>query len=176
LASRGSFTLEVPGHTFRFQLHQYAGPYVLSTRGRPLADQPGPRSLFWEAYWQWDRQGRRVDDQGRCIFKWETALVQITKQVNTPATRATRHVRLKPATKVTIRSIPRHADIFSDGRFLGNAPAMLTLPVGKYQFRLVLNGHKDWIRELELIPESDLTLVAKLVKLSKQNGSQQGQG
>ena len=53
---------------------------------------------------------------------------------------------------------------------------MLTLPVGKYQFRLVLNGHKDWIRELELIPESDLTLVAKLVKLSKQNGSQQGQG
>ena len=76
--------LEVPGRTFRFELHDYGGPYVLGKHGHPLADQPGARSLFWEAYWQWDRQGRQVDDRGRCIFKWETAPVHVTKQVGRP--------------------------------------------------------------------------------------------
>ncbi len=164
MVSRGPFVLVVPGRTFRFELHDYGGPYVLGKHGYPLADQPGARSLFWEAYWQWDRQGRRADDQGRCIFKWETALVQITKQVSRPATPTTPRARPKPTAKVTIRSIPHNAEIFSDGKFVGNAPAVLTLPVGKHQFRVVLNGHKEWIRELELIPDSDLTLAAKLVK------------
>jgi len=91
MATRGPFVLEVPGHTFHFELQDVGGPYVLGKGGHPLADQPGPRSLFWEAYWHWDRQGRQVDDQGRCIFKWETALVKITEQagrklvVKTPA-------------------------------------------------------------------------------------------
>jgi hypothetical protein len=34
----------------------------------------------------------------------------------------------------------------------------------------VLNGHKEWIRELKLIANSELTLAAKLVKLAKQTG------
>ena len=84
MASRGPFALEVPGHTFRFELHDHGGPFVLSKHGRALADQPGARSLFWEAYWQWERQGKHVGDQGRCLFKWETALVHITKPVGHP--------------------------------------------------------------------------------------------
>jgi len=131
--------------------------------GRPLAVQPGGRSLFWEAYWQWDRQGRRVDDQGRCIFCWETALVQIAKPATTP------RVRSKLTVKVTIRSVPDDATIFSDGGFVGKAPAALTLPVGRHRFRIVLNGYMEWTGGLELITDSGLTLVAELVKAGQTN-------
>jgi hypothetical protein len=173
---RGPFALEVPGHTFRFELHDHGGPFVLGKQGKPLADQPGARSLFWEAYWQWERQGKQVDAQGRCIFKWETALVHITKQVGHPLLVAPTTPPARPeltadppteAAKVTIRSIPQDAEIFADGKFVGNAPAVLTLPAGKHQFRAVLKGHAEWSQELELIPDSEFTLLAKLAKPAK---------
>ena len=172
MVTRGPFVLEVLGHTFRFELHD-DGPYVLGKHGHPLIMQPGPRSLFWEACWQWERQGRQVDDQGYCIFKWETALVRIAEGVDRPMPVAPTTPSARPELtteppaktgKVTISSTPRGAEIFADGKFVGNAPAALTLPVGKYQFRVVLNGYRGWIKELELIPDSELTLAAKLVK------------
>jgi PEGA domain len=177
MVSRGPFVLEVSGHTFHFELHDYGGPFVLGKRGQPLGDQPGARSLFWEAYWQWERQGKQVDDQGRCIFKWETAPVHITQQVGHPLLVAPTTPPAPPeltaapcaqAAKVKIRSTPQDADIFADGKFVGNAPAVLTLPVGKHQFRVLLKNYEEWSKELELIPDSELTLVAKLVKLAKQ--------
>jgi hypothetical protein len=171
MVSRGPFVLEVPGHTFRFELHDYGGPYVLGKMGRPLADQPGPHSIFWEAYRQWERQGRQLDDQGRCIFKWETTLEQMSngcgqRQIAGPtmphmATDVTVCTPLKTA-KVTIRSTPQDAEIFADGKFVGNAPALLTLPVGKHHFRVALEGYDEWSKELELIPDSELTLAANL--------------
>ena len=178
MVRRGPFVLEVPGHTFRFELHDYGGPYVLSKLGRPLAEQPGPRSLFWEAYWQWERQGRQVDDQGRGIFKWETAPVHVAEQVSgalplTPTTPSVRaEVTAAPPAKtaqVTIRSTTPDAESFVNGKFVGNAPAVLTLAVGKYQFRVVLKGYEEWIRELELIPDSDHRLAAHLVKQQGEN-------
>jgi len=170
MVSRGPFVLEVPGRTFRFELRDIGGPFVLGKHSHALAIQPGARSLFWEAYWHWGHQGRQVDDQGRCIFKWETALVQITKQVSRPTAPKMSRARPKLTARVTIRSIPQDAEIFADGKFVGSSPAVLTLPVGKHQFRVALSGHKEWIRELELIPDSELTLAANLVKLAKQTG------
>ncbi len=152
---------------------------MLGKGGLPLADQPGARSLFWEAYSHWDRQGRQVNDQGRCIFKWETAPVHITKQVGRPLPVAPTTPSARPelttappakTAKVTISSTPQDAEIFADGKFVGSAPATLTLPVGRYQFRVVLDGYREWIRELELIPDSDHRLAAKLVKLAEQRG------
>jgi hypothetical protein len=175
MVTHGPFVLEVPGSTFRFELHN-SGPYVLGKQGRPLVTQPGPRSLFWEAYWQWERQGKQVDDQGRCIFKWETALVHVRDQVGhlldvtttkLPACTEPTVYTPRSTAKVTIRSIPADAEIFADGRFVGNAPAVLTLPVGKHHFRASLKGYADWSRELELIPDSELTLVANLVKVTR---------
>jgi hypothetical protein len=176
MVTRGPFALEVPGHTFRFELHDHGGPYVLGKQGKPLADQPGARSLFWEAYRQWERQGKQVDDQGRCIFKWETVLVQITEPAGhsllvdptTPPARP--DLTAAPPTqaaKVTIRSIPQDAEIFADGNFVGNAPAVLTLPAGKHQFRALLKGYAEWSQELELIPDSEFTLLARLAKPAK---------
>jgi hypothetical protein len=176
MVPRGPFALEVPGHTYRFELHDYGGPIVLGKHGKPLADQPGARSLFWEAYWQWERQGRRVDDQGRCLFKWETALVHITTQAGhallvvpttPPAQPELPAAPPTQAAKVTIRSIPQDAEIFVDAKFVGNAPAVLTLPVGKHQFRALLKGYAEWNKELELTPNSEFTLLAKLVKPAK---------
>jgi len=176
MVTRGPFALEVPGHTFRFELHDHGGPYVLGKHGKPLADQPGARNLFWEAFWQWERQGKQVDDHGRCIFKWETALVHITKPAGPPllvaptTSPAPPDLTADPPTqgaKVTIRSIPHDAEIFADGKFVGNAPAVLTLPAGKHQFRASLNGYAEWSKELELIPDSEFTLLARLAKPAK---------
>ncbi len=175
MAVRGPFALEVPGYTFRFELHDYGGPFVLGKHGQPLANQPGGRSLFWEAYWQWDRQGRRVDDQGRCIFNWETALVQITDRGSrAPVAPRALSALAKPTptlppktARVTVRSTRQEAEVFVDDRFVGNVPVVLTLPAGKHQFRAVLEGYKEWSKELELIPDSELTLIAKLVKLAR---------
>jgi len=176
MVSRGPFALEVPGHTFRFELHEHGGPFVLGKHGKALADQPGGRSLFWEAFWQWERQGRQVDGQGRCLFQWETALVHITKPAGHPLLAAPTTAPPRPeltadppaqAAKVMIRSIPHDAEIFADGKFVGNAPALLTLPAGKHQFRALLKGHAEWSQELELIPDSEFTLLARLVKPAK---------
>jgi hypothetical protein len=167
MAGRGPFLLGVPSHCFRFELHDIGGPYVLGKHGHPLAYQPGPGSLFWEAYWQWDRQGRHVDDQGRCIFNWETALVQITTQGSRTTTPPTPRARPNPTAKVTIRSTPQDAKLFADGEFVGNAPAIVTLSVGKHQFRAVRRGYEEWSKEVELIPDSELTFVAKLVKTNR---------
>ena len=68
---------------------------------------------------------------------------------------------------MTIRSIPPDAEIFADGQFAGNAPAVLTLPAGKHQFRALLNGHAEWSKELELIAASEFTLLARLAKPAK---------
>ncbi len=175
MVTRGPFVLEVPGRTFRFELHQHGGPFVLGKQGRPLVMQPGAQSIFWEAYWQWERQGQQVDDDGRCIFKWETALVRITNHVGRPllAPPAAHHAQpglaaeksIKTA-KVTIHSTPQDAEIFADGTFVGNAPAALTLPIGKHHFRVVAKGYAEWTKGLDLIPNSEHTLAASLVKLA----------
>jgi hypothetical protein len=178
MVRRGPFVLEVPGHSFVFVVNDIGGPFVLGKGGLPLATQPGGRSLFWEAYSHWNRQGRQVDDQGRCIFKWEAAPIHVTKQLGglplaptTPS--APPEVITAPpgkTAKVTISSTPPEAEIFVNGKFVGNAPAGLTLAVGKYEFRVVLSGHEEWIRELELIPDSDHRLAAHLAKSAKQQG------
>lgn len=180
MVKRGPFVLEVvPGHTFVFVVNDIGGPFVLGKGGVPLATQPGGRSLFWEAYGHWDRQGRQVDGQGRCIFKWEAVPVHVTKQVGgalppiptTPSAppEATTAPPARTA-KVTISSTPPEAEIFVNGKFVGNAPAGLILAVGKYEFRVVLSDYEEWIRELELIPDSDHRLAAHLVKSAKQQG------
>lgn len=168
MARRGPFVLEAPGQAFRFELHDIGGPFVLSKHGYPLADQPGPHSIFWEAYWQWDRQGRQLDDHGHCIFKWETALVHITKQAGPPVPGARTTPPARPTAKLAINSTPRNAEVLVDGKFVGTTPTVLTLRAGRHEFQVILEGYREWTRDLELIPDSEQRLAARLVKLVKQ--------
>jgi hypothetical protein len=53
---------------WKFEDHPRFGPIRLNKRGDMHKVQPGARSAFWPAWTAWDRGGRRVDANGRCIY------------------------------------------------------------------------------------------------------------
>jgi S1-C subfamily serine protease len=63
---------------------------------------------------------------------------------------------------VSVSSEPDGAEIFVDDKFLGNAPAMLKLPVGPHIILLKFPGHADWRRILEVLKSSKTSLKAAL--------------
>jgi hypothetical protein len=65
---------------------------------------------------------------------------------------------------VVVGSDPNSADIYVDGKFLGDAPASLTLAPGKHAIRLSLNGYKDWTRDISVLASSKVNLNAALEK------------
>jgi hypothetical protein len=69
---------------------------------------------------------------------------------------------LQPPSKVSVRSEPAGADIFLDGKFVGNAPANLQLAAGTYNLSMKLQGYEPWQRELSVIPGSETGVQAKL--------------
>jgi len=62
--------------------------------------------------------------------------------------------------QLTITSEPDAAEIFVDGKFLGNTPATLKLPAGPHLFLLKSPGHPDYSRTVEVPKSSKLTLKA----------------
>lgn len=62
------YFIEVGGHEYRFELHEYCGPIILNKNGDPAKGQPGERSPFWKAFEAWSKQGYRVN--GKCAV-WE---------------------------------------------------------------------------------------------------------
>ena len=61
---------------------------------------------------------------------------------------------------VSITSDPDGAEIFVDGKFFGDAPATLRLPVGTHSIVLKIPGHADWHRTLEVLKGNKTTLKA----------------
>jgi serine protease Do len=59
---------------------------------------------------------------------------------------------------VAITSDPENADIFVDGKFLGQTPSTILLSTGPHQVVVRASGRKDWERELEVAKGSQLTL------------------
>ncbi len=57
------------GKVFRFDFSDRFGPLVLGADGSPLDRQPGPRNPFWAAIDAWVRQGKKVGDDGLCIWR-----------------------------------------------------------------------------------------------------------
>jgi hypothetical protein len=68
------------------------------------------------------------------------------------------------ARTVIVGSVPTGADIYVDGKFVGDAPATLTLVPGKHTIRLSLNTYKDWRRDLSVRASSKVSLNAALEK------------
>lgn len=65
------------GDDYVFEDNSRFGPIVLNRRGDALDKQPSERSPFWEAYYSWVKQHRRVDDEGRCM--WEPIPPRLVK-------------------------------------------------------------------------------------------------
>jgi PEGA domain-containing protein len=65
---------------------------------------------------------------------------------------------------VRLVSTPDGAEVYVDGAFVGNVPAVLKLPAGKHTIRVSKAGFKDWSREITVQTESDVSLAASLEK------------
>ena len=63
---------------------------------------------------------------------------------------------------VNVTSNPDGADVYADGQFVGNSPAVLKLKPGKHTVTVKLSGHKDWSREISVESGSDVRLTATL--------------
>ncbi len=75
---------------------------------------------------------------------------------------ATPAVAAASPSKVSIRSDPAGAEIFLDGKFIGNAPANLQLAAGTYNVSVKLQGYEPWQRELTVISGSETGVQANL--------------
>jgi len=62
--------------------------------------------------------------------------------------------------QITITSDPDAAEIFVDGKFVGNTPATLKIPAGSHLFLIKSPGHPDYSRTVEAPKSSKLTLKA----------------
>ena len=63
---------------------------------------------------------------------------------------------------VVVESNPPNADVYLDSAFVGNAPATLKVPSGKHTIRVALNGYKEWSKEISILGDSEVKLVANL--------------
>jgi len=63
---------------------------------------------------------------------------------------------------LAITSEPDAAELYIDGKFLGNTPAMLKLPTGSHAIVLKCAGRNDYARTVEIPKSSKLTLKAVL--------------
>ena len=62
--------------------------------------------------------------------------------------------------KVSISSTIEGAEVYVDGKFMGDAPSTLMLPSGPHRVEVRTPNHDTWIRELDLSNDSDVSLKA----------------
>ncbi len=63
---------------------------------------------------------------------------------------------------VNFVSDPQGADIYVDGKFVGNAPSMLPLTAGPHEIRMEAPQRKTWVRTLEASAGGRITLRGNL--------------
>lgn len=73
------------------------------------------------------------------------------------------HLGGPPAT-VVVESDLAHAEIFVDGKLVGETPATLEIPAGRRKIVVRKPGAADWVRELHLLAGSRVSLSALLGK------------
>jgi len=65
---------------------------------------------------------------------------------------------------VNLFSNPTGADVYADGDFVGNSPAVLRLAPGKHTVAVKSSGYADWSKEITVQSGSELQLNANLEK------------
>ena len=64
---------------------------------------------------------------------------------------------------LTVFSDPDSADVYLDGKFVGNTPSTLKLPAGSHVVLLKSSGRTDWERSIEIVKDSQLNLKGQLL-------------
>jgi hypothetical protein len=67
---------------------------------------------------------------------------------------------------VNVSSNPIGAEVFADGDFVGNSPAVLKLAPGKHTVAVKSSGYSDWAKEITVQNGSQLQLNANLERHS----------
>jgi hypothetical protein len=73
---------------------------------------------------------------------------------------------IAPAGKVlcNVISKPAGAEITLDGAYVGNTPSALDLTSGTHQIAMSLPGFEQWTRKIEILPGSNLSVLATMQK------------
>ena len=66
--------------------------------------------------------------------------------------------------RVSVAADIEAADIYIDGKFVGNAPATFSLASGPHKIEVKDQSGGIWQRDLEVLEDSDVKLAAKLLK------------
>jgi len=62
--------LDSKGKVWRFEMHHYCGPIVLTRKtGEVMDPQPVSSSPFWECVSFWAQQGQQLDALGHCVWQ-----------------------------------------------------------------------------------------------------------
>ena len=67
---------------------------------------------------------------------------------------------------INVSSNPTGGDVFVDGDFVGNSPAVLKLAPGKHTVAVKLSGYVEWSKEITVQSGSEVQLTANLEKVS----------
>ena len=59
---------------------------------------------------------------------------------------------------VTVSCDPPGAEIYVDGKFVGQTPSTIELPAGSHHVEVKSHGKRDWARDLDVLKDSQLTL------------------
>jgi hypothetical protein len=87
--------------------------------------------------------------------------------VNAPAANATPTYPSANA-EVSISSSVENADVYVDGKFVGNAPLPnYRLSAGDHVIEIRASGYKNWRRDLSVSPNASSRVVAQMEKAEK---------
>ena len=67
--------------------------------------------------------------------------------------------------RVAIASDPGGAEIYIDGKFVGQTPSTIRLPSGTHRIEVKSQGKQNWQRDLEVLKDSELTLHPVLAEV-----------
>ncbi len=59
---------------------------------------------------------------------------------------------------ITVSSDPPGAEIYVDGKFVGQTPSTIELPAGSHHVEVKSRGRQEWARDLDVLKDSQLTL------------------
>jgi PEGA domain len=75
-----------------------------------------------------------------------------------PQTEAPSHSEVNATASVSITCDLPSAEIYIDGKFVGQAPATLHLTAGSHRVEVRSDGKRTWSRDLEVLKDSQITL------------------
>jgi serine protease Do len=109
--------------------------------------------------------GGGVSLQGTGFALSASDLIQLLQQSYPQSTVSPVAAQSEGVGNLRITSDPTSAEIYIDGKFVGQTPSTIPTPTGCHKILLGSSGRKDWERELEVIKDSELTLNPMLEPL-----------